>query len=106
VTRRSGCWPADRSTRFAPDWLDGVADVMAAQGGSMASYDYDPYGNPRSDGTAAGPGTVDNPVRFAGMYQGSALGSRSLARTYDSVTGRCGGVDPVPGVPAVHRRGP
>jgi RHS repeat-associated protein len=83
---------------FAPDWLDGVADVMAAQGGSMASYDYDPYGNPRSDGTATGPGTVDNPMRFAGMYQDSALGGRysTLARTYDPVTGRFSGVDPVP----------
>jgi RHS repeat-associated protein len=81
---------------FVPDFLGGVADVVSAAGGSKASYDYDPFGNARADGTASGTSTVDNPIRFAGGYQDSSLGDRysTIARVYDPSTGRFGGVDP------------
>ena len=82
---------------YAPDFLSGVADVVAPQGGSLASYDQDPFGNPRTNGTAATTTSVDNPIQFAGAYQDSTLGGRYTmpARTYDPGTGRFSGVDPV-----------
>jgi len=70
---------------YLPDWLGGVADVVAPQGNTQASYDYDAYGNPRTDGTAGastspiGGGDtngLDNPVRFTGACQDPLLGSR------------------------------
>ncbi|WP_213007020.1 DUF6531 domain-containing protein [Paractinoplanes toevensis] len=84
---------------YLPDWLGGVADVIGPDGGVLAAYDYDPYGNPRTDGTAAGTAaTVENPVRFTGAYQDSTLGGQYAfpARTYDPSTGRFGSVDPAP----------
>jgi RHS repeat-associated protein len=84
---------------FAPDWLAGVADVLSPQGTALAAYDFDPYGVPRSNGTAASAiskPTVDNPVQFAGGYQDSTLGASyaTPARVYDPGTGRFGGTDP------------
>ncbi|MET3422299.1 RHS repeat-associated protein [Actinoplanes tereljensis] len=82
---------------YLPDWLGGVADVVGPDGGVLAAYDYDPYGNPRSDGTAAGTtATVENPVRFTGAYQDTTLGGQYAfpARIYDPATARFGGVDP------------
>ena len=92
-----GLMSGGQTDSFAVDWLGGVADVLAPDGSSVASYDYDPYGNPRDDGTAASGSTVDNPIRFTGGYQDQTLGSRYSfpARTYDPSTGRFGGVDPV-----------
>jgi RHS repeat-associated protein len=84
---------------YLPDWLGGVADVVSPQGKPVAAYDFDPYGNPRTDGTASNtPSTVDNPVRFAGMYQDGTLGSRygTETRGYDPATGRFDGPDPLP----------
>jgi RHS repeat-associated protein len=84
---------------YLPDWLDGVATVVSAQGQVRAAYDYDPFGNPRTDGTAAPTGsTVDNPVRFAGMYLDAALGARytTVARAYDPGIGRFSGREPTP----------
>ena len=79
-----------------PDFLGGVADVVSGAGDSKASYDYDPFGNARTDGTASGTSTVDNPIRFTGHYQDAGLGDQysTLARVYDPATGRFGGVDP------------
>ena len=81
---------------FVPDFLGGVADVVDAAGASRASYDFDPYGNARTDGTATGTPAVDNPIGFTGSYQDSTLGDRysTLARVYDPSTGLFGGVDP------------
>jgi RHS repeat-associated protein len=82
---------------FAPDWLGGVADVLGPDGAPLAAYDFDPYGQPRTNGTAAGVGAAgsDNPVKFAGGYQDPQLGSQYSfpARAYDPGTGRFGGVD-------------
>lgn len=82
---------------FAPDLVSGVADVVSPQGGSLASYDQDPFGNPRTNGTAASTASVDNPVQFAGAYRDSTLAGRYSmpARTYDPATGRFSGFDPV-----------
>lgn len=85
---------------FAPDWLAGVADVLSPEGDVLAAYDFDPYGVPRKNGTAASAvsgSKVDNPVRFAGGYQDAGLGGdyATPARVYAPSTGRFGGVDPV-----------
>ncbi|WP_433381118.1 RHS repeat-associated core domain-containing protein [Actinoplanes sp. CA-142083] len=90
---------SDGAATYVPDWLNGVADVLDDSGAVLAAYDYDPYGNARTNGTAAsvaGAGT-DNPVKFAGGYQDGQLGSQYSfpARTYDPSTGRFGGTDPV-----------
>jgi RHS repeat-associated protein len=83
---------------YAPDWAGGVADVLPPSGAPLASYDYRTFGGPRSDGTASGPSTLDNPIQFAGGYQDSTLGARysTPARVYDPATGRFNGTDPVP----------
>lgn len=82
---------------YAPDTVDGVASVLTPSGTTAAEYDYDPFGNARTDGTASVAPTVDNPIKFAGGYQDSTLGNRysSVARAYDPSTGRFNGVDPV-----------
>lgn len=83
---------------YALDTVHGVATVVDPQGATAAAYDYDPFGNARSDGAAAGTSsTVANPMRFAGAYQDSTLGNQysMLARAYDPGTGRFNGVDPV-----------
>jgi RHS repeat-associated protein len=83
---------------YLPDWLGGVADVLSPESTPLAAYDFDPYGNPRTDGTAGSTSsTVDNPFRFAGMYQDPTIGSRysTPLRAYDPSTGRFGGTDPV-----------
>jgi len=92
-----GLLTGTQTDAYAPDFLSGVADVVAPQGGSLASYDQDPFGNPRSNGTAATGASVSNPIQFAGAYQDSTLGGRYAmpARVYDPGTGRFGGVDPV-----------
>jgi RHS repeat-associated protein len=83
---------------YLPDWLGGVADVVSPQGQVRAAYDFDPYGVQRTDGTAANtPSTVDNPIRFTGLYQDTTLGIRysTPTRTYDPSTGLFAAVDPV-----------
>jgi RHS repeat-associated protein len=89
----------DAAATYAPDWLSGVADVLDPSGAVLAAYDYDPYGNIRTNGTAAsvtGAGS-DNPVKFAGGYQDGQLGAQYSfpARTYDPTTGRFTTTDPV-----------
>jgi RHS repeat-associated protein len=82
---------------YALDTVDGVASVVTPQGAIAGEYDYDPFGNPRSDGTASVAPTVNNPIKFAGGYQDPTLGGdyTSVARAYDPSTGRFNGVDPV-----------
>lgn len=87
------------SQTYVPDWLNGVAGVVSPSGEVVEQYDYDPYGNPRDNGTAeAGEAEPASPLRFAGMYADPALdGQYALPlRVYDPTTGRFGGVDPVP----------
>ncbi|HEY9476262.1 MAG TPA: DUF6531 domain-containing protein [Mycobacteriales bacterium] len=93
-----GMLTGGQADSYVPDWLGGVADVLPASGAPLASYDYDTFGAQRSNGTAGGTSTVDNPIRFAGGYQDSTLGDRysTLARVYDPATGRFNGTDPVP----------
>jgi hypothetical protein len=66
-----------RADTYLPDWLGGVADLIGGQDQTLAAYDYDPSGNPRTGGTA-GPtrSTLDNPIRFAGLYLDPTLGQR------------------------------
>jgi RHS repeat-associated protein len=88
---------AGQTDSYLPDWLGGVATMLNGAGQPHAEYDYDPYGDARTDGTAGNtPSTVDNPVRFAGGYQDPTLGSRytTQARGYDPGTGRFSGTDP------------
>jgi len=85
-------------TVLLPDLQDGVAAAVGPDGATAAEYDYDPFGNPRGNGTATATSTVDNPLRFASQYQDATLGDRYAfqARDYDPATGRFDSVDPVP----------
>ncbi|WP_305783819.1 DUF6531 domain-containing protein [Symbioplanes lichenis] len=89
----------EQTDSYALDWLGGVANVVDGAGETLAAYDYDPYGNARTNGTAAGVTTAgaDNPKQFTGAYQDPQLGSQYSfpARTYDPGTGRFGSQDPV-----------
>jgi RHS repeat-associated protein len=93
-----GLLTGGQTDSFAPDTLHGGANVVNPAGATLAAYDFDPFGNRRTDGTAAGgSGSIANPVGFAGAFLDSTLGGRysMLARNYDPGTGRFGGVDPV-----------
>lgn len=85
-----------------PDWLGGTASLFSPGGTTEASYDYDPYGQARTDGTAgSATPTVTSPIQFDGGYADDLLGDRYSfpARTYDPSTGRFSGTDPVAAAP-------
>jgi RHS repeat-associated protein len=93
-----GMLTGGQTDSYAPDTLHGVANVVDPAGNTLAAYDYDPFGKPRTDGTASGvASSVSNPIGFAGGYQDSTLGGQisTLARVYDQNTGRFDSVDPV-----------
>jgi RHS repeat-associated protein len=97
-----GLMTGGRVEPYAPDTVSGVADVLTAQGDPVAAFDFDPFGNPRSDGTAAGVTATSapnaaNPIGFAGGYQDSTLDNRyaTPSRVYDPSLGRYNGLDPV-----------
>jgi RHS repeat-associated protein len=94
---------------YTHDWLGGVANVLTPGGLPAGGYDYDPFGNPRTGGTAGGqgpaaPGTPAavaerNPLRYTGAYQDSTSGEGNYylrARNYNPGTGRFSSVDPQP----------
>ncbi|GAA2523167.1 hypothetical protein GCM10010201_21830 [Pilimelia columellifera subsp. columellifera] len=99
---------------YVHDWLGGVADLIAPGGKVVESYDYDPFGNPRTGPrpaaatqpapsasaaptkTAAAP---VNPLRYTGAYQDSSSGEGNYflrARNYSPGTGRFTATDPMP----------
>jgi len=93
-----GLLAGGQALSYAKDPFQGVGNVVNASGNTVAAYDYDPFGMPRTDGTAAGvPNSVANPIQFAGAYQDTTLGGQysMLARAYDPATGRFNGYDPV-----------
>lgn len=81
-----------KADTLVPDWLGGAAGLVAPDGASLATYDFDPYGVAAAGNTS----TVDNPIQFAGLYQDPTLGARysTPARVYDPATGVFGGTDP------------
>jgi RHS repeat-associated protein len=77
---------------YAKDHLGSVRDVLDIQNGNnVASYDYDPYGNPSQ--TA---GTMSTDFRYAGMFyhQDSGL-YLTYYRAYDPRLGRWLSRDPI-----------
>jgi RHS repeat-associated protein len=81
-----------------PDWLGGTASLFSPDGTTEAGYDYDPYGQARTDGTAgSATPAVASPIQFDGGYADDLLGDRYSfpARSYDPSTGRFSGTDPV-----------
>jgi RHS repeat-associated protein len=77
---------------YGTDHLGSIRDVMAAQNGAkVASYDYDPYGNP-----IATSGRISVDFRYAGMFyhQQSGLYLTNF-RAYDPKTGRWLSRDPI-----------
>ncbi len=95
VTRRyfaEGELTAAGGMIYARDHLGSVRDVLSSVNGSrVASYDYDPYGNPtQSDGQAA------TDFRYAGMFYHQESGLYlTRFRAYDPATGRWLSRDPV-----------
>jgi RHS repeat-associated protein len=91
---------------YLPDWLGGVADLVSTQGISQHSYDYDPYGVPRTNGTASSAlSAVGNPIGFAGLYLDPTLDDQytTPTRVYAPSIGRFDSTDPAPaavGTPA------
>lgn len=86
-------WPAAGSRLYyAQDHLGSVRDVLVAQNGArVASYDYDPYGNPTQ---SAGRISVD--FRYAGMFYHQPSGLYlTQYRAYDPRTGRWLSRDPI-----------
>lgn len=77
---------------YAQDQLGSIRDVLSGQTGyTIASFDYDPYGNPtRSSGSAS------TDFRFAGLFyeQNSGLYLTDY-RVYDARTGRWLSRDPI-----------
>ena len=104
--------PATGVHSYTHDWLGGVANMLTPAGVSVAAYDYDPFGNPRTGGTlqpqsdggehsgtrlhsTAGPA---NPLQYTGAYQDSTTGSGNYylrARNYNPGTGRFTSTDPM-----------
>ena len=93
-----GLLTGGQTDSFAPDTVSGVASILTPSGTTVGEQDYDPFGNPRTDGTARIAPTVANPIGFAGGYHDTTLGNRysTTHRAYDPATGRFGGIDPVP----------
>jgi RHS repeat-associated protein len=95
---------------YLPDWLGGVADLVSPEAASQRSYDYDPFGNPRTGGTASqAQSALDNPIGYAGEYLDPTLDNRYLtaSRAYDPDTARFDSTDPLPpvtGIPATTSR--
>ena len=76
---------------YGYDALGSATTLTDDRGALVASYSFDPYGN-----VLTSTGSVDNPMRFAGEYQDAASGLYNLrARSYDTATGRFGGLDPL-----------
>ncbi|NUP45883.1 MAG: hypothetical protein HOW97_01000 [Catenulispora sp.] len=99
-----GLLSGGQTDSLAPDPLSGVASILTSSGTTAGEQDYDPFGNPRTDGTARVTPTVTDPFGFAGDYRDPTRGDRydTPNRTYDPATGRFDGVDPV----APNRRAP
>jgi RHS repeat-associated protein len=77
---------------YAHDQLGSTRALTNSSGASVASYNYDPYGNLLA---SSSPGTVGNPLLFAGQYLDAESGLYYLrARYYDPTTGQFLTVDP------------
>ena len=88
--------PSPTPFYYHHDGLGSVSDVTSSIGASLAWTEYQPFGQFRSAGTAAG--TPANPFLFAGQYQDSSTSLYYLrARQYDPTTGRFTATDPLPG---------
>lgn len=69
---------------FHHDQLGSTTALTNQSGSTVASYDYDAYGNP-----VGVPPAVENPFGFAGQYTDAATGLQYLrARYYDPATGQ------------------
>ena len=75
---------------YHQDQLGSSRGLTDAAGASVASYNYDPYGNITSQ-----TGTISNPFLFAGQYRDAESGLYHLrARYYDPTTGQFISRDP------------
>jgi RHS repeat-associated protein len=76
---------------YARDHLGSVRDVVDATGNTLASYDYDPYGNPLRT-----TGATHTDRRYAGMYYHAPSGLYlTHYRVYDPASGRWLSRDPM-----------
>ena len=78
---------------YAQDHLGSVRDLVTASGQVLASYDYDPYGNPTRT-TQSGSARAD--YRYAGLFYHTQSGLYlTHYRVYDPVTARWLSRDPI-----------
>ena len=78
---------------YAQDHLGSVRDLVDASGKALASYDYDPYGQPTRN-TASGSTRAD--YRYAGLFYHAPSGLYlTHYRAYDPVTARWLSRDPI-----------
>ncbi len=85
--------PNITSYYYAQDHLGSVRDLVDASGSGLASYDYDPYGNPTRS-TSNGSARAD--YRYAGLFYHAPSGLYlTHYRAYDPVTARWLSRDPI-----------
>ena len=81
------------SYHYAQDHLGSVRDLVNASGTVLASYDYDPYGNP-TRATSTNGARAD--YRYAGLFYHAQSGLYlTHYRVYDPVTARWLSRDPI-----------
>jgi RHS repeat-associated protein len=78
---------------FHHDQLGSTTGLSNQSGSTVASYDYDAYGNP-----VGAPSSVENPFGYAGQYTDASSGLQYLrARYYDPATSQFISRDPLEG---------
>ena len=78
---------------YAQDHLDSVRDLVNTSGQVLASYDYDPYGNPTRTEES---GSARADYRYAGLFYHQPSGLYlTHYRVYDPVTARWLSRDPI-----------
>ena len=83
------------SSYYHHDGIGSVVNLTSSTGATQWTYDYEPFGTPRSVRAGTSPGPL-NQTLFAGEYLDDTALYHLRARQYDPTTGRFLSVDPLP----------